>query len=50
MWTWIVGAVVVCITGLAVYKAYKDRKRRSACGSCCENCSAYMDCPESGES
>lgn len=38
MGTWIVGAIVFCIIGFAVYKVYKDRKNGNGCGHGCENC------------
>jgi len=42
MGTWIVGAFVLAIIGLAGYSVYKDRKTGKSCGCGCENC---QSCP-----
>jgi len=44
MGTLLVGMVVICVIGLAVYKVYKDRKNGKGCGQSCENCSCCPGC------
>jgi len=38
MGTVIVGAIVACIIGLAVFKVYKDRKKGKGCTQGCDGC------------
>jgi len=45
MGTWIVGAIVFCIVGLAAYIVYKDHESGKGCGSC-KSCSHCPDCPK----
>ena len=42
MGTWIVGAVVLAVAGLAARKIYKDRRNGKGCG--CDGCT---NCPKS---
>jgi hypothetical protein len=44
MGTWIVGAVVVYIVGLAAYKVYKDYQSGKGCGHGCEGCRTSGSC------
>jgi len=46
MGTWIVGAVVVWVIGLAAYKVYKDRQSGKGCGPGCESYSCCPGCKE----
>ena len=52
MGTLIVGAIVLCVIGLAAYKVYKDRKNGKGCGHGCESCSycSGSQKPDSSES
>lgn len=38
MGTWIVGAVVLVLIGLAARKVYKDQKSGAGCGCGCDGC------------
>jgi len=50
MGTFVVGAIVFGLIGLAAYKTYKDRKNGKGCGCGCESCAGCTDCPAPDDS
>jgi len=47
MGTWIIGAVIFCMVGLAAYKVYKDFQSGKSCG--CDGCSQCYGCVKPDE-
>jgi len=45
MGTFIVGAVVACVVGLAAHKVYKNRRSGKGCGGCREGCACRRSRP-----
>ncbi|MGJ4848857.1 FeoB-associated Cys-rich membrane protein [Bacillota bacterium Meth-B3] len=48
MGTWVVGAIVAVVIGLAARKVYKDRKTAKGCGGGCGG--GCAGCPHAGDS